>query len=549
MDPYGMDSDQGSMGGFFEFNRMMSEMSRSFATTNENFTNVSKYTNEISNTNKCTFFQTGMHCLTSGCKCRSYTAQRRSSTEPIKFESIHQVRNVVPSQNIDTPKPSCTYSKDGKGCRKTTCNQCCPQYERISSLSPDRDEKSATPVRDEPPTVTSVIPQALNGDERPCSYFRKGLPCPFPACKYKCYDVSEKLPIVAKRQPSPNADPNVKLCDYYKYDRPCPFPRCRYKCHDSADKQKHFEMGYIKPIVNMNSRIHGGDIDHRQMRDVDHRVANSNRRDSWESKCDDFIRNMFDSKPSTSPPPTEDETTSDKQVRKRKSSTTEEPEASSRKRSKKKRSRDRDDETEKSPSKKKKSKKDKKEKKEKKSKRAKKERSKHERKSSKEHERSRTASKEYTKPMKVMSGSLLDSTVDAGKEIQPGSKPPAAIVEASPAFVEFIVKNFRKSSKKKLPMEIQLEGLFNCEEKERAKYSTEEAKIEWITRKTLSFLNDSGYDEDKIYDVSTLMDGETLEKELKNVVYDAVKLGKIGHSKSVISQLFHVIELGKYSFM
>ena len=108
-----------------------------------------------------------------------------------------------------------------------------------------------------------------------------------------------------------------------------------------------------------------------------------------------------------------------------------------------------------------------------------------------------------------------------------------------------LIKNFRKISKKKLPLQLQMEGLFKCKENEAAKFSVEDTKIEWITRKTLEFLSASGYNEDKIYDVSTLMDGETLEKELKNVVYDAVKLGKIGHSKNVISQLFHVIELGK----
>ena len=98
-----------------------------------------------------------------------------------------------------------------------------------------------------------------------------------------------------------------------------------------------------------------------------------------------------------------------------------------------------------------------------------------------------------------------------------------------------------------MPLQLQMEGLFKCEEKEADTLSVE-YKIEWITKKTLEFLNASGYNEDKIYDVSTLMDGETLEKELKNVVYGAVKLGKIGHSKNVISQLFHVIELGKQFF-
>ena len=98
-----------------------------------------------------------------------------------------------------------------------------------------------------------------------------------------------------------------------------------------------------------------------------------------------------------------------------------------------------------------------------------------------------------------------------------------------------------------MPVEIQLEGIFKCNGNEVSKESTKEAKIDWITRKTLDFLNSYGYNEDKIYDISTLMEGETLEKELKNVVYNAVKEGKIGHSKAAISQLFHVIELGEYS--
>ena len=119
-----------------------------------------------------------------------------------------------------------------------------------------------------------------------------------------------------------------------------------------------------------------------------------------------------------------------------------------------------------------------------------------------------------------------------------------AVPEPSSAFLDYIVKNFRKNLKKKVPVELELEGIFKCEEKEHEKYETEEAKIELIGRKTLKFLSDAGYNEDKIYDISTLMDGETLEKELKSVVYAAVKMGKIGHSKMVISQMFQVFELG-----
>ena len=102
----------------------------------------------------------------------------------------------------------------------------------------------------------------------------------------------------------------------------------------------------------MNNRRHGS-IDTRQIRrDVDHRAAAPQRRDSWEDKCDEFIRNMFDSKTSTTPPKTESVEESENSTRKRKSHDKSE-EASPRKRSKKKHSRDREEEVNNGSSKKK----------------------------------------------------------------------------------------------------------------------------------------------------------------------------------------------------
>ena len=526
MDPYGMDSDMGSMGGFFAFNKMMSDMSKQNSTNNENSAPHSQNKNIPINHNQSgpasnfSFFETG----------------RMSSSIPANIENTNQKPNLQ-NANAIVPCSECTYLKNGKRCITTACNQC-SHYNKISSLSPDRDEKSTTPVRDEPPSLPNIHPPLFNADERECSYFRKGLPCPFPACKYKCYDVPERLPAVAKRQLSPNADPNVKLCDYYKYERPCPFPRCRYKCYEAREKQKHFEMGYIRPI--MNTRRHGS-MDNRQIRrDVDHRAAVPQRRDSWEDKCDEFIRNMFDSKTSTTPPKTEIVEESENSTKKRKSHDKSE-EASSRKRSKKKHSRDREEEVNNGSSKKKKSKKEKKDKKDKKSKKSKREHHKHEKSSSKDlkHKKSTSATNDSEEIVTLISATDSSTSIEPPLKANIGSNIP------TPAFFEFIVSNFRKSSKKKLPAELQLEGLFKCEDSNTSKYSTEHAKIELITTKTIEFLNESGYNEDKIYDISTLLDGETLEKELKNVVYDAVKSGKIGHSKTVISQLFHVIELGK----
>ena len=533
-----MDSEQGSMGSFFDFNKMMNEMSKPQTTKHENTYNR-QTTNQNAHFNRCNFFQTGIQCVFFSCKCKSHPVKSQNTPETVNPDNLNKVQHIVPSTNHTSINGECTYLQNGKSCVNPTCKHCHPQYERISSLSPVRDEKSVTPVRDEPLLDTTVPPPIVNGDERECSYFRKGLPCPFPACKYKCYDIPERLPVVAKRQSSPNADPNVKLCDYYKYDRPCPFPRCRYKCYDTAEKQKHFEMGYIRPVSN--KRRHVVDNDHRNLRDVDHRKPVPPRRDSWEAKCDEFIMNMFGSKPSVSPP-ADDEATTDQHSTKCKSREKEDPGDSPKKRSKKKRSHDRECENEKSPSKRKKSKKDKKEKKEKKSKKSKKDRSKHERVKSVDRDRNKNESNELDEVITVVSSS---TSADVSIEIETNINNAEESNQPSPAFVDFIIKNFRKISKKKLPLQLQMEGLFKCKENEAAKFSVEDTKIEWITRKTLEFLSASGYNEDKIYDVSTLMDGETLEKELKNVVYDAVKLGKIGHSKNVISQLFHVIELGK----
>ena len=83
-------------------------------------------------------------------------------------------------------------------------------------------------------------------------------------------------------------------------------------------------MGHNAPMMNRR-HVGGGDIDHRLMRDVDHRMPAPPRRDSWEAKCDEFIMNMFEVKPSsTSPPPADgeaadDEASPDKHSKKRKS--------------------------------------------------------------------------------------------------------------------------------------------------------------------------------------------------------------------------------------
>ena len=531
MDVYREYSDEWYMGNFFEYNKMMRELLH-FQTTNVNNSINSSNNSSIGAYDTCTFFQTGIRCAFFSCKCKEETPEKNESTSsPTILLNQQSETKLTPVKDINQDISLSIKS----------------QYEKVASLSPIRDEKSVTPVRDEPlvhsvPPPTNInAPANPNDDGRACSYFKKGLPCPFPACKYKCYDVPERLPVLPKKQVSPNTDPNVKLCDYYKYDRPCPFPRCRYKCYSRAEKQQHFDMGYVKPVYN-NPR-HAGPQNNTRGRDIDHRYSAPSRRDSWEAKCDEFIRNIGATKPSLSPPSIEDNA-SERVQKKRRSHEDEDFDVSSKKRSKKKRSRERErDEDDKHSSKKKKSKKDKKEKK---SKKSKKERSKDKESSSRDSKRSRTKSAEDKDSKKgtEVNSENLDSSVILVSENSEVEKP---TFNPSPAFVEFIIKNFRKKSKKKLPVEIQLEGIFKCNGNEVCKESSEEAKIDWITRKTLDFLNSYGYNEDKIYDISTLMEGETLEKELKNVVYNAVKEGKIGHSKAAISQLFHVIELGELS--
>ena len=533
MDPYGLDSDQSSIGNFFEYNKMMRDLFN---------INLHKYMGNTPNNsgsgayNMCNFFQTGIQCAYFSCKCKEDPTE--SNTSIPQPSAVINKQNEIKSTPVMIEKSECTYLTDGKKCINQTCKNCFRQYDKVSSLSPIRDEKSVTPVRDEPLMPTVAPPANTNEDGRACSYFRKGLPCPFPACKYKCYDVPERLPVLPKKQIPPNTDPNVKLCDYYKYDRPCPFPRCRYKCYSRAEKQQHFDMGYVKPVYN-NPR-HSAVTHNTNGRDIDHRSSAPSRRDSWEAKCDEFIMNMFVSKPSTSPPSVDDNSANQLQ-KKRKSREKDDSEMSPKKRSKKKRSHDREHDDDEYSSKKKKSKKDKKEKK---SKKSKKERSKDKERDSKDRKRSRNKSTDVktSKEVSLVSSEELDSSVVAISDME-SDKP---TFNPSPAFVEFIIKNFRKKSKKKLPVEIQLEGIFKCDGKEVGIETSDDAKINWITRRTLDFLNSYGYNEDKIYDISTLMEGETLEKELKNVVYNAVKEGKIGHSKAAMSQLFHVIELGEY---
>ena len=532
-----MDNDIGSMGGFFEFNEKMNEMSKYNNTKHENASFKPKDTNYNGNIEKCTFLQSGVPCDFHDCVCKTYHVKGMNSKDSIHSEDFKQGNSVMSSTNSLPKNVVCNYAQNKKPCMVTNCQDCCPKYEKLPSISPVRDQKSLTPVRDELPAAPTVVsqPYVVSDDDRVCSYFRKGYPCPFPACKFKCYDVPEGLPAVAKRRLSPDADPNVKLCDYYKYNRPCPFPRCRYKCYDRAEKQKQIEMGHGMPIMNRRNNI-GGDIDHR---DIDHRKPQAPpRRDSWEAKCDEFIMNMFEVKP-TSPSANDGEASQDKQTKKRKSheegDNLDEPR---RKHSKKKRSHDREEkDSEKSPSKKKKSKKDKKEKK---SKKSKKDRPKHKKhKDVLDVDQTRNLSKDNVSFNHSKHGDEAKEMTGKSKTAEESSFMP------SNAFVDFIVKNFRTLlAKKKLPLQLQLEGLFKVEENEKDKYSSEDAKIQLITKTTLKFLNDASYNEDKIYDISTLMDGETLEKKLKNVVYDAVKLGKIGHSKMVISQMFQVIELG-----
>merc|ERR1712062_58502 len=301
-----------------------------FQTTNVNNSNNSSSNSSIGAYDTCTFFKTGKRCAFFSCKCKEETAEKNELTSsPTALINQQTETKITPvkdtTQDISLPIQG--------------------QYEKVSSLSPIRDEKSVTPVRDEPlvhsvPPPTNInAPANSNDDGRACSYFKKGLPCPFPACKYKCYDVPERLPVLPKKQVSPNTDPNVKLCDYYKYDRPCPFPRCRYKCYSRAEKQQHFDMGYVKPVYN-NQR-HSAVAHNTNVRDIDHRSSAPSRRDSWEAKCDEFIMNMFVSKPSTSPPSVENNAANHVH-KKRKSHEMEESEISPKKRSKKKRSHDRE---------------------------------------------------------------------------------------------------------------------------------------------------------------------------------------------------------------
>ena len=174
MDSYGMDNDQGSMGGFFEFNKKMNEITKCNNSWNQNSSlkvqkpseseTLNKYNNtwnqnssfkvqktsENENLNKCTFFQTGVPCVFHGCKCKSYHVEGRRYIEPARSEGINQRHNAVSSTNVIPGNAVCTYGQDGKSCMRSTCKHCCPKQEKLPSVSPVRDEKSVTPVRDEP---------------------------------------------------------------------------------------------------------------------------------------------------------------------------------------------------------------------------------------------------------------------------------------------------------------------------------------------------------------------------------------------------------------
>ena len=98
MDPYGMDSDMGSMGGFFAFNKMMSDMSKQNSTNNENSAPHSQSKNIPINHNQsgpasnCSIFETG----------------KISSSIPANIENTNQKPNLQ-TANAIVPSSDCTY--------------------------------------------------------------------------------------------------------------------------------------------------------------------------------------------------------------------------------------------------------------------------------------------------------------------------------------------------------------------------------------------------------------------------------------------------------
>ena len=508
MNLYGLGNEQepSGGGGFFEFNKHMSEIGQSYSIKNDTSEQ------QLTSTTQNGAVQTAQQPPKAKSSSRS-TPESSVASQPDPAENRGSV--IV-----------CSSFQNGQQCLVAGCKQCYGP----EAITPHHSNRSFGP--------SIVKSDAIDG-ERVCGYFKKGFPCPFPACKYKCYDASQRLPpAVAKRRLSPDADSNVKLCDYYKYDRPCPFPRCKYKCYTRPPEipiTRHF------PAVN---RRHSADRDHR---DVDHRASAKQvpppiRRDSWEAKCDEFIMKQFEIKPnaaSPSPNPGNAESTTE-ESRKRKS---QEKAGHEENPSKRKRSHSRD-KGEKSSSKKKKSKHHKKEKKSKKSK-EKKEKSKDNSSSASKHSKSKHKHTRTERPHNRDERSHGHSpSKNNHKSLKDVVSVEAEAWQPSAAFLDYIVKNFHKKSKKKLPINLELQGIFQCKDEEMARCTTEDAKIEMIGRKTCAFFKDQGYDEDKIYDISTLMDAQTLEKELRGVVFSAVNVGKIGHSKIVINQMFRVIELG-----
>ena len=176
MDPYGQDSDQWAMGNFFEYNRMMRELLY-YKTSNVNTSSNSLNSNNTGAYDTCTFFKTGIQCAFFSCKCKEENPEKNELTSSPSVVTYQQYETKSPP--LVNAKSSLSYPIPG-------------QYEKVSSLSPIRDEKSVTPVRDEPlmhaipPPMNNDNPANINEDGRACSYFKKGLPCPFPACKYKC---------------------------------------------------------------------------------------------------------------------------------------------------------------------------------------------------------------------------------------------------------------------------------------------------------------------------------------------------------------------------
>ena len=123
MDAYGQYSDEWYMGNFFEYNKMMRELLH-FQTTNVNNSSTSS---SVGAYDTCTFFKTGIRCAFFSCKCKEETPERNELTSSPTTISNHQTEAKI------------TPVKDTKQDISLPIHG---QYEKVSSLSPIRDERA-----------------------------------------------------------------------------------------------------------------------------------------------------------------------------------------------------------------------------------------------------------------------------------------------------------------------------------------------------------------------------------------------------------------------